>query len=85
MRDEYESSLDMLDEMETIRFSEYTDGTSHMTTFSAKQAKICDACNVDVPNECLPRALREAKERKQNPKKRGRPKKNPESDLVVTK
>ena len=75
MRDEYESSLDMLDEMETIRFSEYTDGTSHMTTFSAKQAKICDACNVDVPNECLPRALREAKERRQNPKKRGRPKK----------
>ena len=75
MRDEYESSLDMLDEMETIRFSEYTDGTSHMTTFSVKQAKICDACNVDVPNECLPRTLREAKERSQNPKKRGRPKK----------
>lgn len=73
MCDEYESSLDMLDEMETIRFSEYTNGNSHMTTFSAKQAKICDACNVDVPSECLPRALREAKQRKQNPKKRGRP------------
>ena len=75
MRDEYESSLDMLDEMETIRYSEYTDGTTHMTTFSAKQAKICDACNVDVPDECLSRTIRDEKERKRNPKKRGRPKK----------
>lgn len=75
MQDEYESSLDMLDEMETIRFSEYTDGTTHMTTFTAKQAKICDACGIDVPAECLPRTLREAKQKKQNPPKRGRPRK----------
>ena len=65
LRDEYDSSLDMLDEMETIRFSEYTDGTTHMTTFSTKQAKICDLCGIEVPDECLPRTLREAKRRTQ--------------------
>ena len=65
LRDEYDSSLDMLDEMETIRFSEYTDGTTHMTTFSTKQAKICDLCGIEVPDECLPRTIREAKRRRQ--------------------
>ena len=76
MYDVYESTLDMLDEMEPIRFSEYTDGSSHMTTFTGKQVQICDACHVDVPKEVMPRTIREAKERKENPKKRGRKKIN---------
>ena len=72
MQDRFESSLDMLDELESIRFSEYTDGSTHMSSFTAKQVEICDACNVAVPNECMPSTVRKAKERKANPKKRGR-------------
>ncbi|MBR1686811.1 MAG: transposase [Clostridia bacterium] len=72
MRDQYESSVDMLDEMESIRYSEYTDGTTHMSSFTGKQVDICEACGVAVPKECMPATYRKAKERKENPKKRGR-------------
>ena len=71
MRGRFESSLDMLDELESIRYSEYTDGTTHMSTFTAKQVEICDACNVAVPKECMPATVRKARERKEHPKKRG--------------
>ena len=76
MQDRFESSLDMLDELESIRFSEYTDGTTHMSSFTAKQVEICDACKVKVPVECMPSSVRKAKERKENPKKPGRKPKN---------
>ena len=72
MANEYESSLDMLDEMEPIRYSEYTDGTSSMTTFTTNQVKICTACGVKVPKECMPATVRKKLERQENPKKRGR-------------
>lgn len=72
MQDRFESSLDMLDELESIRFSEYTDGTTHMSSFTAKQVEICGACTVKVPVECMPSTVRKAKERKENPRKRGR-------------
>lgn len=55
--DKYQSSLDMIDEMESIRFREYTDGTSHMTTFTSKQVEICKACDIDPPIECIPPTL----------------------------
>ena len=71
MQDRFESSLDMLDELESIRYSEYTDGTTHMSSFTAKQVEICDACNIAVPKECMPATVRKAKERKDHPKKRG--------------
>ena len=71
MQDRFESSLDMIDELESIRFSEYTDGTTHMSSFTAKQVEICDACDVAVPKECMPSSVRKAKERKEHPKKRG--------------
>ena len=80
MQDRYESSLDMIDELESIRFSEYTDGTTHMTSFTAKQVEICDACNVKVPKECMPSTVKKAKERKENPKKRGRKPKTDSGD-----
>lgn len=76
MQDQYESSLDMLDELESIRYSEYTDGTTHMSSFTGKQVDICDACGVDVPKECMPATYRKAKERKEHPKKRGRKPRN---------
>lgn len=72
MQDRFSSSLDMLDELESIRFSEYTDGRTHMSSFNAKQVEICDACNVNVPKECMPLSIRKAKERKENPKSPGR-------------
>lgn len=72
MMNEYESSLDMLDEMESIRYSEYTDGTSSMTTFTTKQVNICTACGVKPPKECMPATVRKKMERQENPKKRGR-------------
>ena len=72
MANEYESSLDMLDEMESIRYSEYTDGTSSMTTFTAKQVKICTACGVKPPKECMPTTVRKKLERQDNPQKCGR-------------
>ena len=76
MQDRYESSLNMLDELESVRYSEYTDGTTHMSSFTGKQVEICDACGVAVPKECMPATYRKARERKENPKKRGRKSKN---------
>ena len=76
MQDRYESSLNMLDELESVRYSEYTDGTTHMSSFTGRQVEICDACGVAVPKECMPATYRKARERKENPKKRGRKSKN---------
>ena len=48
----------MLDEMESIRFSEYTDGSTRMTTFTMKQVEICNACGIETPYKCLPQSLK---------------------------
>ena len=58
MRDDYYSTLDMLDEMEPIRLSEYTDGSVHMTSFTTKQVLISRACGIEPPEECIPKTLR---------------------------
>ena len=58
MSDDYASTLDMLDEMEPIRFSEYTDGNTHMTSFTTKQVTISRACNIEPPLECIPKTMR---------------------------
>lgn len=58
MSDDYASTLDMLDEMEPIRFSEYTDGSTHMTSFTSKQVTISRACNIEPPVECIPKTMR---------------------------
>ena len=55
-----------------IRYSEYTDSISSMTTFTTNQVKICTACGVKVPKECMPATVRKKLERQENPKKRGR-------------
>lgn len=69
MRDKYSSTLDMLDEMESIRFSEYPNGTGHMTTFTMRQVEICRACGIEPPYECLPSSLKKQLDRNANPKK----------------
>ena len=58
MSDDYISTLDMLDEMEPIRYSEYTNGSTHMTGFTMKQVTISRACNVEPPFECIPKSMR---------------------------
>ena len=58
LQDKYQSCLDMLDEMESIRLSEYEDGTSHMTTFTMKQVEISRRCGIEPPYECLPQSLK---------------------------
>ena len=58
MRDKYQSALDLLDEMETIRALEYTDGSALMTPFTTRQAEISRACGIEPPYECLPSALK---------------------------
>ena len=60
MSDDYVSTLDMLDEMEPIRFSEYTDGSTHVTSFTMKQVKISRACGAEPPAECIPKTMRKA-------------------------
>ena len=69
----------MLDELESMHYSEYTDGTTHMSSFTGRQVEICDACGVAVPEEYMSAAYRKARERKENPKKRGRKSKNTSS------
>ncbi len=54
LKDDYVSTLDMLDEMAPIRFCEYADGSGHMTPFTTKQVMISRACNVEPPSECIP-------------------------------
>ena len=82
MRDRFDSLLDMLDELESIRFSEYTDGTSHMTTFTVRQVEICDACKVKVPKECMSASIRKAKQRAGKPKNRDRNSKSKMINIV---
>lgn len=76
MKDIYSSSLEMLDELEPIRFSEYTDGTTHMTSFTAKQVQICDAFGIEPPMDCLPTSIRLMIERRRSGRGPGRPKNN---------
>ena len=58
LRDKYQSTLDVIDEMESIKLCEYDDGSSHMTTFSMKQVEIARACGIETPYECLPSSLK---------------------------
>ncbi|MBR4741437.1 MAG: hypothetical protein IK079_00870, partial [Desulfovibrio sp.] len=69
MRDKYLSTLDMIDEMESIRFIEYPNGRSHMTTFTMKQVEISGACGVEPPCECLPFFLKKQVKWKNDSKK----------------
>ena len=74
--EEYASSLEILDEMSPIRYSECTDGTSHMTTFTTKQVAICSHSGITPPDEVLTSRLKKAWQQKHAPKRRGRPPKN---------
>ena len=51
----YHSALDVMDVMETIKYSEYAsdDNPSHMTTFTEEQFAICQCLGLKPPRDCL--------------------------------
>lgn len=87
LRKEFKTSLSILDEMADIRWIQYEDGEEQLTSFMSKQVDICKAYGIDIPLECLSSTERLSKERRKNPKKRGRkPKGTPAPNkITVTK
>lgn len=74
----FSSSLDVLDEMRSIRCIEHTGRAKFITPFVGRQLDICEAFGFDVPQGCSPDYV----SRKKQPKKRGRPRKpTTETDL----
>lgn len=67
----FSSSLDVLDEMRSIRCIEHTGRTKFLTPFVGKQLDVCEVFGVEVPQGCSPDYI----SRKKHPKKRGRPRK----------
>ena len=61
LKSEYSSTFDMLDEMSGIRYCVFTNGKSHITSFTHKQVEISRACGVEPPTECIPKILRNKK------------------------
>ena len=73
LHDLFSSSLEILDEMRSIRFIEGTHEGDVVTPFIGKQVDICEAFGFEIPDGCAPKYPA-----RQNPKrKRGRPPKNP--------
>ena len=69
LRELFSSSLDILDEMRSIRLVEGTEKGNVITPFVGKQVDICEAFGFDIPVGCAPKHPSQ-----QNPKrKRGRP------------
>ena len=74
LRDKYPSSMDVIHEMVPIRFVEYEDGSTHVTSFTTPQAEISEAFGLPIPEDCLSEYQKQTLDRKRSPKKRGRPK-----------
>lgn len=72
LKAKYKTSYEILDAMETIRFSEFLSGDNHMTTFSTDQISICDAFKIDPPAECLTANAKELWRKSHNPGTPGR-------------
>jgi hypothetical protein len=71
LKDKFSSSLEVFDEMRSIRCIEHTGRTKWITPFVGDQLAICDAFGFDVPDGCSP--VYESKQK--SPKRRGRPRK----------
>ncbi|MFA6681411.1 MAG: hypothetical protein WCS35_05220 [Sphaerochaeta sp.] len=54
LRDRVSSSLEILDEMRSIRCIEHTKKAQKITPFIGKQLDICKAIGFDVPKGCGP-------------------------------
>jgi transposase len=77
LHDQFSSSLEVLDEMRSIRCIEHTNRAKKITPFVGSQLDICNAFGFEVPQNCAPTYTS-----KQKPKrKRGRPPKKVVSHL----
>ena len=65
----FSSSLEILDEMRSIRLIEHTNRTKMITPFVGAQVDICEAFAFDIPDGCAPAYT----SRKKPKRKRGRP------------
>jgi hypothetical protein len=72
LRDLFSTSLDVLDEMRSIRLIERLDGSTMITPFTKAQVQICEAFGYEFPEGCAPAYVTRWK----TGRKRGRPKKN---------
>ena len=80
MRRMFRSSEDILDAMRPIRYCTYSDGSDHITTFTAQQISICDYLEVQPPKNCMSVINQRRWQQSHEPKKRGRkPKPKPKS------
>jgi transposase len=69
LSDQFSSSLDLVDEMRSIRCIEHTNRNQSITPFVGAQVDICNAFEFEIPEGCAP-----AYTSRQKPKrKRGRP------------
>ncbi|WP_406041826.1 hypothetical protein [Succinimonas sp.] len=73
LKKKYHSTLSLYNAMMPIRYVDGTDRTCHITSFTSEQVEICREFGIEPPPECLNATDRKARERAQNPKKRGRP------------
>lgn len=71
LKEMFSSSLDVLDEMRSIRCIEHTSRTKFITPFVGRQVDICNAFGFDIPKGCSPTYASKQKASKQ----RGRPRK----------
>ena len=76
LRELFSSSLEVLDEMRSIRLIEHTNRAKAITPFVGAQVDICDAFGFMIPDGCAPSYT----SRKQPTRKRGRPPK-PRSEV----
>jgi transposase len=78
LKDQFSSSLEVLDEMRPIRCIEHLGKAKYITPFVGEQVEICKAFGFNIPSGCAPDYVSKQK----NPKRRGRPKrKTTEWDL----
>lgn len=72
LKDKFKSSIEILDEMSSIRCIEHKGSTMKITPFVGAQVEICKAFGYEIPKGCAPTY---ESARVVEPKKRGRPKK----------
>jgi transposase len=78
LHDTFSSSLDVIDEMRSIRCIEHTNRVKSLTPFVGAQVDICNAFDFEIPEGCAPTYMSRQKPKR----KRGRPpKKTVERDL----
>jgi len=78
LHDKFSSSLEILDEMRSIRYIEHTNRAKKITPFVGAQIDICNAFGLEIPKGCEPTYV----SRQKLKRRRGRPpKKKVEKDL----